>query len=264
MSNEIVNLFGIDFNNLTMKESLEYISKLIDKNKNNGEYGTVVTPNVDHIVNVHKNRKFADIYKKANLKLVDGMPILLLSKLFNKPLKEKVSGADLTPLLFKMAYEKNYKIFIFGSLPNVSQKVVQLYKKKYGVNYKIDSYSPPFGFESNEEELKKSINVINEFKPDILLVALGSPKGEYFMFDNLNMIKVPLSIQIGASIDFIAGAVKRAPVWMQKCSLEWFYRFIKEPKRMFRRYFINDVYFICIILKEFENNLKRREEYEKK
>ncbi|MEK4607260.1 WecB/TagA/CpsF family glycosyltransferase [Geobacillus sp. FSL W8-1251] len=105
----------------------------------------------------------------------------------------------------------------------------------------------------------QGINIIKEFNPDILLVSIGSPKGELFIYQNLEKLKVPLSIQVGASIDFIAGTVKRAPLWMQKYGLEWFYRFLKEPKRLFKRYFVNDSYFFLLIIKEiYSIYLKRK------
>ncbi|UPO87340.1 WecB/TagA/CpsF family glycosyltransferase [Niallia sp. Man26] len=250
MHKEKVNLFGVDFDNLDMKRALEEIDNIIKINKTRRKHSFVVTPNIDHLVNIDKSQSFKKIYEQASLKLVDGMPIVLLSKVLKKPLIEKISGADLTPELIEMANNKGYRVFIFGSNEGVADTVVNIYKQRFGNEFQIECYSPPFGFENNEYELNKSIEKINGFSPDILLVSLGSPKGEYFIYNNINLVNVPISLQVGASIDFIAGTVKRAPVWMQKSSLEWFYRFIQEPKRMFKRYFINDVAFIKIVLKE--------------
>ncbi|WP_028401702.1 WecB/TagA/CpsF family glycosyltransferase [Ectobacillus panaciterrae] len=250
MEREQINIFGINFDNLDMCNALKTIDELIVTNKSIGSNSFVVTPNVDHLVNINKNKAFKKAYEKASLRLVDGMPIVIVSRLFNKPFKSKLSGADLTPKLLELAYEKNYKVFIFGSQPGVADEVVKKCKKEFGVDFNIGSYSPPFGFENDTTELKKSLNKINEFSPDILFVSLGSPKGELFIANNLDSLKVPVSIQVGAAIDFMAGTVKRAPLWMQKLCLEWFYRFLKEPRRMFKRYFVNDLYFVKLILKE--------------
>ncbi|MGM2786191.1 WecB/TagA/CpsF family glycosyltransferase [Bacillus cereus group sp. Bce018] len=250
-----VKLFDVDFSNLTMNEAITQINKIIDDNKVNKEQGYVVTPNVDHIVNVHKDPNFREIYKGATLTLVDGAPIFMISKKIGAPLKEKVSGSDLTPHLFELAQRNNYKVFIFGSREGVPDLAIQKVKSEYGYTFPINSYSPPFGFEKQPNVLEESIKKIQEFQPDILLVSLGSPKGERFIYENLKELNVPISLQIGASIDFIAGTVKRAPLWMQKVGLEWFYRFLQEPKRMFRRYFINDSYFLVLVFKEF---FKRR------
>ncbi|MCM3630338.1 WecB/TagA/CpsF family glycosyltransferase [Paenibacillus glycanilyticus] len=250
MESNKVELFGVAFDNLTMTAALEEVDKLVVINRNNNTSSFIVTPNVDHLVNLNKDRLFKEVYEKASLRFVDGMPIVLLSKLFKKPLKEKISGADLTPKLIEMAYHKKYKVFIFGSKPGVAEAVANKYSKNYDNQIQISTYSPPFGFEKQEDELKKCLGIINEFKPDILLVSLGSPKGELFISQNLKILNVPVCMQVGAAIDFMAGTVKRAPLWMQKVGLEWFYRFLMEPKRMFKRYFVNDVYFFRLIIDE--------------
>ncbi|WP_249711207.1 MULTISPECIES: WecB/TagA/CpsF family glycosyltransferase [Bacillus cereus group] len=255
MKVETVKLFNVDFSNLSMNETINCMEKIIETNKKNNMQDYVVTPNVDHIVNVHKDSSFREIYKGATLTLVDGAPIFMVSKKIGTPLKEKVSGSDLTPHLFELAQRNNYKVFIFGSREGVPDLAIQKIRSKYGYTFPIESYSPPFGFEKQPDVLGESIKKIQGFQPDILLVSLGSPKGERFIYENLKELNVPISLQIGASIDFIAGTVKRAPIWMQKVGLEWFYRFLQEPKRMFRRYFINDSYFLVLVFKEF---FKRR------
>ncbi|MBS4206709.1 WecB/TagA/CpsF family glycosyltransferase [Bacillus sp. FJAT-50079] len=234
-----------------MSESIKLIDEHVQFNKKNNTSSVLVTPNVDHIVNIHKNPEFKDAYQKSSIILVDGAPLYFSSKLLKKPLKEKVSGADLVPEVLKLAEKRNYKVFIFGSREGVPKLAIDKMKSEKNYSFTIDYYSPPFGFESNPKELSEGIERIKRFRPDILLVSLGSPKGELFIFDNLNKFKVPISMQIGASIDFIAGTVKRAPLWMQKSGLEWFYRFIQEPRRMFKRYFINDSFFLILLIREY-------------
>ncbi|SLL33523.1 teichoic acid biosynthesis protein [Mycobacteroides abscessus subsp. abscessus] len=245
-----VELFNTTFDNLTMKEAIKQIEIIIERNKINDNYSYVVTPNIDHIVNVNTNKEFKEVYDNADLVLVDGMPIVKLSNIFGTPLKEKVSGSDLTPELFRLAQKEQYRVFIFGSKEGVAETAIDKIKRECSYNFPISCYSPPFGFEKNSRKLDECISYIENFKPDILLVSLGSPKGELFIFNNLNTIKVPISFQIGASIDFVAGTIKRAPFWMQNGGLEWFYRFLQEPKRMFKRYFIKDSLFIKIIFQE--------------
>jgi N-acetylglucosaminyldiphosphoundecaprenol N-acetyl-beta-D-mannosaminyltransferase len=246
-----VSLFDITIDNLTMKETLEKISDLTVINKSKNKYSYILTPNVDHVINVYKNKEFKKIYDEAEIKIADGMPIVWASKLLKRPLKERVTGADLTPRIIENAYHQKLRVFIFGSREGVAAKVVSKYKEQYGEEYEIDCYSPPFGFESNEDELRNSIDKIISFKPDILLVSLGSPKGEFFIKNNIHKLKVPISMQIGAAIDFIAETTNRAPKWMQKYGLEWFYRFLQEPKRMFKRYFVQDLFFLILLFKEY-------------
>lgn len=255
---EKVSLFDITIDNFTMNETLEKINKLIYTNKQDSKYSYILTPNVDHIINIHKDNAFKKIYEGADIRIADGMPIVWASKILRKPLKERVTGADLTPRLIEMAYQQKLKVFIFGSKEGVAAQAVAKYKEIFGEGFQIDCYSPPFGFENSINEVDKSIDIITSFEPDILLVSLGSPKGEFFINKYIDRLKVPVSLQIGAAIDFIAGTVNRAPKWMQKYGLEWFYRFLQEPKRMFKRYFVQDMTFIILLLKE----LKRKKIYE--
>jgi N-acetylglucosaminyldiphosphoundecaprenol N-acetyl-beta-D-mannosaminyltransferase len=257
MADKVI-LFDIEFNNFSTEETISMVEGLLERNKVNGRFDYIVTPNVDHVVNFHKNSRFRQAYEKAVFKLVDGAPILFYSKVVRNPLKEKLSGSDLTPLIFKLANERKYRVFIFGSLSGVPERAIKNLKDNYNYNFPISFYSPPFGFENSKELLQASIQKINEFEPDILLVSLGSPKGEIFLYENSENIKAALALQIGASIDFIAGRIKRAPKWMQRIGLEWFYRFLKEPKRLFKRYFINDSYFIVLIIKDLFKRIFKR------
>jgi exopolysaccharide biosynthesis WecB/TagA/CpsF family protein len=231
--------------NVTMDEALAEIDKFI--NDKNSHY--VVTPNVDHIVKLEEDEEFREVYNNADLILTDGMPLVWISKLLKKEIKEKVSGSDLFPNVCKLAAEKNYSIFLLGAAEGVAQKAANVLQDKYkGLNI-IGTYSPSYGFEKNKDEIKEIIRLINKKKPDILAVGLGAPKQEKFIYKYRNDLKVPISLAIGASIDFEAGNVKRAPKWMQSCGLEWFYRFIKEPNRMFKRYFVDDMKIMKVYLK---------------
>ena len=140
-----------------------------------------------------------------------------------------------------LADEKGYKVFLFGGKEDVLAKATENIKKKYPTLRIVDSYSPPFGFENNEEQLSEANRRIKESDAEILIVFLGCPKQEKFIAKNREKYQVPISITMGGCVDFIAGGVSRAPQWMQDAGLEWFYRFLQEPKRMFRRYFIDDM-----------------------
>ena len=123
------------------------------------------------------------------------------------------------------------------------------FQKKYPNLNVVGSYSPPFGFENNRDQLQIANDKIKNSGADILIVFLGCPKQEKFIANNKDNYKVPLSITMGGCVDFVAGEVKRAPKWMQNAGLEWFYRFLQEPKRMFRRYFIDDVKIFGLVRK---------------
>lgn len=231
--------------NLTMSETLNEIDKLIQKK--NCSY--VVTPNVDHIVRLEKDVELQKVYKNASLILTDGKPLIWISKWYKTPIKEKISGSDLFPKVCELAANKNYTMYLLGAAEGVADTAAKNLMKKYpGLNV-VGTYSPPFGFEKNEQEMNKIKTQIQEVHPDILIVGLGCPKQEKFMYYHCKELGVPISFGLGASIDFEAGNIKRAPKWMSNHGLEWLYRFSKEPKRLFKRYFVDDLKIIQVARK---------------
>lgn len=231
--------------NLSMDEAINRIDELII-NKNPSY---VVTPNVDHIVKLELDTEFQDVYNDADLILTDGMPLIWISKLKKNPIKEKISGSDLFPEVCKLASNKGYKIFLLGAAEGVAAKAAENLIGKYDRLNIVGTYSPSYGFEKDQLEIRKIIGMVNEVNPDILAVGLGAPKQEKFLYRYRKQLNVPVSLAIGASIDFEAGNIKRAPKWMQKRGLEWSYRLFKEPKRMFKRYLVDDIKIFKLIFK---------------
>lgn len=231
--------------NLTMSETLNEIDKLIQKKI----CSYVVTPNVDQIVRLEKDEELQKVYKNASLILTDGKPLIWISKWYKTPIKEKISGSDLFPKVCELAANKNYTMYLLGAAEGVADTAAKNLMKKYpGLNV-VGTYSPPFGFEKNEQEMIKIKTQIQEVHPDILIVGLGCPKQEKFMYYHCKELGVPISFGLGASIDFEAGNIKRAPKWMSNHGLEWLYRFSKEPKRLFKRYFVDDLKIIQVARK---------------
>lgn len=240
-----MNFLNTEVDNLTMNEAIEKAEELILNKKPS----YVVTPNVDHIVKLETDKEFQDVYKNADLILTDGTPLIWISKMKGNPIKEKISGSDFFPKICERAAEKGYSVFLLGAAEGVAAKAAENLREKYkGLNI-VGTYSPSYGFEKKDNEIKYIIKMINDVKPDILAVGLGAPKQEKFIYKYKNQLSVPISLAIGASIDFEAGNIKRAPKWMQKNGLEWFYRLCKEPKRMFKRYIIDDLKIIKLARK---------------
>lgn len=240
-----IKFMNTNIDNLTMAETLHEIDKLIQKK--NCSY--VVTPNVDHIVRLEKDEELQKVYKNASLILTDGKPLIWISKWCKTPIKEKISGSDLFPKVCELAANKNYTMYLLGATEGVADTAARNLMKKYpGLNI-VGTYSPPFGFEKNEQEMNKIKTQIQEVHPDILIVGLGCPKQEKFMYYHCKELGVPISFGLGASIDFEAGNIKRAPKWMSNHGLEWLYRFSKEPKRLFKRYFVDDLKIIQVARK---------------
>lgn len=240
-----IKFMNTDIDNLTMAETLNEIDKLIQKK--NCSY--VVTPNVDHIVRLEKDEELQKVYKNASLILTDGKPLIWISKWYKTPIKEKISGSDLFPRVCQLAANKNYTMYLLGAAEGVADTATKNLMKKYpGLNI-VGTYSPPFGFEKSKQEMNKIKTQIQDVHPDILIVGLGCPKQEKFMYYHCKELGVPISFGLGASIDFEAGNIKRAPKWMSNHGLEWLYRFSKEPKRLFKRYFVDDLKIIQVARK---------------
>lgn len=223
--------------NLTMDEALDRIEQLAT-----GERASyVVTPNVDHIVRLEKDEAFRRAYSGADLILTDGMPLVWISGLLGTPIREKVSGSDLFPKLCERAAARGLTMFFLGAAEGVAAEAAENMQRKYpGLQVK-GVYSPPFGFERDEAESERIVGIVKEAAPQILILALGSPKQEIFISENLKRMDVPVSLGLGAALDFAAGNIPRAPGWMQRCGLEWLFRLMREPRRLFRRYLIDDM-----------------------
>lgn len=227
-----IKFMNTEIDNLTMKQALKKISSLVEENKN----AYIVTPNVDHIVRLESDRELKQVYDQADLIIADGKPLLWISRWYKTPIIEKISGSDLFPELCKMAAEKKYSMFFLGAAEGVAAKAADKLMKKFPGLEVAGTYSPPFGFEKDKQEVEKIINMLRKAHPHILIVGLGCPKQEKFIYHYREQYQIPVSLGLGASLDFEAGIIKRAPEWMQKCGLEWFFRIGQEPGRMTERY----------------------------
>lgn len=244
-----MKFMNTEVDNLTMEEALSAIDVLIKEDKN----AYVVTPNVDHIVQLERGGGLCDVYKNADLILTDGKPLVWIAKWYGTPIKEKISGSDLFPKLCSMAAEKGYSMFFLGAAEGVAAKAAENLMNRYSGLQVVGTYSPPIGFEKNEIELQKITDMIKKVRPDILIVGLGCPKQELFILHNRERLGVPISLGLGASLDFEAGNVQRAPKWMSEHGLEWLFRITQDPKRLIKRYLVDDLK-IFMLAKKYKNN----------
>lgn len=240
-----MKFMNTEIDNLTMQEALQAIDQLIQENKS----AYVVTPNVDHIVQLETNKELQAVYKNASLILTDGKPLLWIANWYGTPIKEKISGSDLFPLLCSMAAAKGYTMFFLGANEGVAAKAAENLTNRFKGLQVVDTYSPPYGFERDPVEMDKIKSMIKKSKPDILIVGLGCPKQEKFMYYHCKELRVPISFGLGASFDFEAGNIKRAPRWMANHGLEWLFRITQDPKRMVKRYLVDDLKIWSLIFK---------------
>jgi N-acetylglucosaminyldiphosphoundecaprenol N-acetyl-beta-D-mannosaminyltransferase len=246
--------------NFYTKEINSCCNKIINDINNGCEKFTCVPVNVDVYLKIQKNKKLKNFIYKSKMIVADGMPLVFLSKIIHEPLY-RITGADLMPLLCSKCLNNNLKVFILGGREEVNKKATQIIRKRYG-DIIAGRYSPPSGFENDKEELKNINSIINKCKPHIIFVCFGAPKQEYWLDNQFTNTSAKFALCAGAAVDFIADSKRRAPVILQKLGLEWFYRLCQEPKRLFKRYLIEDIQFIKYFIKEIvcirEFNMTKR------
>jgi N-acetylglucosaminyldiphosphoundecaprenol N-acetyl-beta-D-mannosaminyltransferase len=240
---ERVTMMGCAIDNLTMEETLRRIQGFIAS----GRPHQHVVVNVDKLVKASRDPQLRRIINDCALVNVDGMPVVWASRLLGKPLKERVAGVDLFEALMRRAGEKGWRVYLFGAREEVVSEVAATYQRKYP---QLVLAGWRDGYWQGEAEEASVAGQIRDARPDLLFVAISSPKKEQFLGRWQAEMRVPFAMGVGGTFDVAIGRVKRAPLWMQKAGLEWFYRFLQEPRRMFRRYFIDDMAFIWLLIKE--------------
>lgn len=231
-----IRLGQIYAHQVTFSEALSCIGDLIEQ----GRGGFVVTPNVDHVVQAEESEALRAAYQSASLSLVDGKPLVWLSHWMGEALPEKISGSDLVEPLIREASKEGWRVFLLGAAPGVGAKAAEVLQRDNPGLQLAGVHSPPFGFDEDEAECQKVLSMIAEAKADLVLVALGCPKQELWMHRYKDALAPAVVLGIGATLDFIAGNVQRAPKWMSNAGLEWAYRLAREPRRLAHRYLVRD------------------------
>jgi N-acetylglucosaminyldiphosphoundecaprenol N-acetyl-beta-D-mannosaminyltransferase len=231
VSPPVSEVWGVPFHALTMSGSLDAIERWIER----GIPGYAITANLNYAMLCDRDPRLQELTRKAALVLCDGMPIYWRSRWNACPLPERVAGSDLIYQLAERCAEKGLSIYFYGAADGIAKRTAEKLTELYPRLRVAGWQSPPFGATS-VEEMQQSLEHIRQAKPDVLLVALGQPKGEYWIQYHYQSLNVPLSIQVGASFDFVAGVWQRAPLFFQRTGLEWLYRACSDPKRLVPRY----------------------------
>lgn len=238
-----VNILDTLIDNISFNETINIIHKGIINN----ESIQLTDVNAGKIIQIKSDETLEKSVAISDLINADGQSLVWASKILGKPLKERVAGIDLMDNLVKLAHENQYKIFLFGAKEEVVKKVVEIYSKIYSKNL-IAGYRNGYFNKNEEASIAKEIT---DSGAQMLFVAITSPFQENFMFNNKEILKsVNFKMGVGGSFDVISGMTKRAPLWMQKNGLEWFYRFLQEPKRMWKRYLVGNSKFIYLVFKQ--------------
>jgi len=230
-----VELFGVQIDPLRMDEAVGQVLSWARAEEPRCRF--VVTPNVDHVVMLQHHEGLRAAYRDAGLVLVDGAPVLWSARLLNRKVPERVAGSDLVPALFDAVPDDSpLSVYLLGAGPGVAERAAANIERTWPGVKIVGTYSPPLGFERDGAENSAILTRIADARPDVLVVGLGAPKQELWVHQHRNKLTAKVALCVGATIDFLAGEKSRAPRWMQRIGLEWFYRVASEPKRLAARY----------------------------
>lgn len=242
---------------LTFDEALDRIVALC----RTGEGGTVLTPNVDHVVLAEEDAPLRDAYAGASLSLVDGKPLVWLARAMGTPLPAKISGSDLARPLAARAAREGLSLFLLGAKEGVGKRAADVLVQENPSLQIAGVVSPPLGFEKNEGQNSDVVHAIRASRADLVFVALGAPKQELWMARHRSILAPAVLLGLGGTLDFLAGEVKRAPSWMSDAGLEWLYRLAQEPRRMAGRYLVRDRAFAGIALRALREARRNRNNF---
>lgn len=248
---ETVNILGVEIDNLSRGELLERLD---------AEGGVVVTPNVDHLMKLQNDSDFLEVYKAVEYRVCDSKILMYAARFLGTPIRDKISGSDLLPWFCEHNRDNpDVKIFMLGAAPGVAKLAQQRINERIGREIIVEAHSPSFGFENKPEECDAIIDMISASSANVLVVGVGAPKQEKWIVkhrDRLPSIKTFLAI--GAAIDFEAGHKPRSPEFVTELGLEWLYRTLSEPKRLWRRYLVEDMPFFSLVFQQWLAIRKQR------
>jgi N-acetylglucosaminyldiphosphoundecaprenol N-acetyl-beta-D-mannosaminyltransferase len=248
-----VELLGAPIDRLNQEQAVMAIETFVRA----GAPRQVATVNLDFLRIARGNQAFAETLRQADLALADGMPLVWASKLAGSPLPERIAGIDLVEAICDRGSSLGWSIFLLGAEPGIGIAAsVAMLRRHPGLRI-AGIYSPPVGPWDDLEE-KRIRDRITEAKPDVLLVALGAPRQDTWIAANKTRLGVPVSIGVGCTFDVVCGARSRAPRWMQRIGMEWAYRLLTEPKRLWRRYMSDLPTFSRLMLSALWSRFSRR------
>jgi N-acetylglucosaminyldiphosphoundecaprenol N-acetyl-beta-D-mannosaminyltransferase len=241
-----VRIGGVPIDCLTMAQAVDAIDELVQA----GRGGAVFTPNVDHVVQCQDDPLLRAAYEAASLSLADGMPVVWASRLLGRPLPERVSGSDLVGPLMGRAALRRWRVLLLGGGEGVAERAAtKLSANNPGLEV-VGTLSPRIDLRESSCERSGVLDAVRRSAPDLVLVALGAPKQELWIHESRQALAPAVLLGVGATLDFLAGTVPRAPAWMSRVGLEWLHRLASDPVRLWRRYLVRDPRFLGIVLSD--------------
>jgi N-acetylglucosaminyldiphosphoundecaprenol N-acetyl-beta-D-mannosaminyltransferase len=249
-SGERIHLTGCPVDRLSFEETVKELCRRIDS----GVRTHVIFINAAKVVRYSKSAPFRTIINRADLLLADGVPIVWAARLLRRPLPGRVNGTDLMEHMIAVAAERGYRLFFLGATQEVILQAVNEFRRRHPKLKVAGFHNGYFG----DAEHEAIIQEINSSGADLLLVGMSTPQKELWVDQNLNRLQVAVAQGVGGSFDVAAGVVSRAPRWMQHNGLEWFYRVLQEPQRLWRRYLETNCAFLWLVLRDLLQSWKLR------
>lgn len=248
-----VNILGVGVSAINLGEALETIARWIAER----EPQYVCVSGVHGLMECQRDATLRQIHNRAGMVTPDGMPLVWLSRLKGYPAVERVYGPDLMLDCCRLSVERGYRHFLYGGRGGVPELLTERLQRRFPGLLIVGCHSPPFRALTPAED-EDIVRRINDVEPDIVWVGLSTPKQERWMHEHRNGIQAPVLIGVGAAFDFHAGLLRQAPRWMRQSGLEWLFRLAMEPRRLWRRYLVNNPLFLGHLLLQ----VMHREEYE--
>lgn len=250
---ETVSIWGLPLARLNREHTVEMVDRLIERR----QPSFFITANLHYAMLSAYDARLAHVNRTAAFLVADGIPMVWYSRILGRPLPERVAGSDLIYMLCRRAAKRGHRVFFLGGKPGVAADAATTLSWMYPGLTLVGIEAPDLESLSAEER-QSLIARIRDVRPDLLMVAFGQPKGEWWLAENLAALDVPAYVQVGASFDFVAGRTGRAPQWMQRSGLEWLYRLAYDPKRLGPRYAKNGCFLLQAVLRDIWTAVARR------
>ncbi|NEP18022.1 MAG: WecB/TagA/CpsF family glycosyltransferase [Leptolyngbya sp. SIO4C1] len=234
-----VTLLDVEIDNCSKEELLCQLKQ-----------GVIFTPNVDHLMKLRRDPEFCEIYQKADFKVCDSKILMFAARFLGTPIKAKISGSDLFPWFCDHhRHNPAVRIFLLGGRSGIPERAQLNINRRIGRNIVVAAHSPSFGFERDPQECQAIIEMIRASSANVLVVGVGAPKQEKWIIQHRDQLpSINIFMAVGAALDFEAGCKPRAPQFVSELGLEWLYRLLSEPKRLWRRYLVDDLPFLGLVL----------------